>query len=285
MGSLSSQTVADYQRDGYLFPLNLFSQAEVDQMLEEFEAARNDFHRQSLSQDFSYYSRKNAHLIFPFVYKAAASPDLLDMVESIMGANLLLWGAEFFIKPANTPKIVTWHQDLTYWGLGETDDELTAWIALSDVTVDSGCMKFIPGSHKQRILPHHDTFDEDNLLSRGQQVSVDVDESAAVNVELNPGQVSFHHGHMFHASGPNGCDYDRIGLVLRFLTPEVKQLVSSRDYAMQMRGLDGTDHWIHVAPPSENFQPHYLDIYSKVGKDQSMALAQGADQPLSMYSD
>ncbi|MGI9318878.1 MAG: phytanoyl-CoA dioxygenase family protein, partial [bacterium] len=131
-----------------------------------------------------------------------------------------------------------------------------------------------------RILPHQDTFDEANLLSRGQEVAVDIDEASAVDVVLKPGQVSLHHGRIFHASGPNRADHDRIGLALRFLTPQVKQLVAKRDYAMLVRGVDESNHWIHVDTPTSNFDSASLELHAQVKKDQSEALAAGANQDL-----
>ncbi len=141
-------------------------------------------------------------------------------------------------------------------------------------------MQFVAGSHQQRILPHRDTFDGANLSSRGQEVAVDVAEDDAVDVILDPGQVSFHHGRMFHSSGPNRSAQDRIGLVFRFITPEVKQLVAKRDYAMMVRGIDEGKNWIHVAPPIRLFAPADLKLHVQVKQDQSAALDADAEQEL-----
>lgn len=277
---LTSSEVERYQRDGYLFPLDVFDAGQVSEINAELEQARGDALEQGLGAEITPLLRSNAQLLLPFVNRVARTPELLDRVESILGPNLLLWSAEFFIKQARTDKIVSWHQDLTYWGLGETNEELTAWVALSDVSGESGCMRFIPGSHHQEILPHRDTFDPSNLLSRGQEVAVDVDEGEAVNVVLRPGQVSFHHGRIFHASGPNISDHDRVGLVFRFLTPAVKQQVAKRDYAMLVRGIDEGRNWIHVAPPVRNFDPADLSLRERVQLEQSVALGEGATQEM-----
>ena len=120
------------------------------------------------------YKRINAQCVMPFAYELASHPDLLDMVEGILGPDILIYGAEFFIKEASSPHIVSMHQDLTYWGLGATDNLVTAWIALSEVNQQSGCMHFVAGSHNHQILPHEDTFAESILLSRGQEIQVEV---------------------------------------------------------------------------------------------------------------
>ena len=278
--ALTTDQIDAYRRDGYLFPLDVFAPGHVDAIRAELEAARRAAADAGLESEFPGLIRANAQYLLPFVYHVATAPQLLDRVESILGPDVLLWSAEFFIKGAHTDKIVSWHQDLTYWGLGETDDEVTAWLALSEVNVESGCMRFVPGSHHQKLLPHRDTFDANNLLSRGQEVAVEVDEEQAVDVELHPGQLSLHHGRMFHASGPNQSDQDRIGLVFRFLTPAVKQQVSQRDYAMQVRGIDAQQNWIHVAPPTRNFAPSDLELYRRIRDDQHQALADGAAQEM-----
>jgi len=138
-------------------------------------------------------------------------------------------------------------------------------------------MKFVAGSHKQEIQPHVDTFDEDNLLSRGQELTVDVAPEDEVPIELQPGEFSIHHGRMFHYSGPNVSDDRRIGVVIRYVTPEIKQLVGRRDYAMLMRGIDAKQNWISVAPPLADFEPRALVLYETILADQSEALTQGAE--------
>jgi ectoine hydroxylase-related dioxygenase (phytanoyl-CoA dioxygenase family) len=277
---LTDEQVDQYRSNGYLFPLDVFDAPQVDMILAEFEQAQAFASAIGLESAWPRLIRANAHYLLPFVYQVATAPRLLDPVAAILGPDLLLWSAEFFIKGARTDKIVSWHQDLTYWGLGETDDEITAWLALSEVNVESGCMRFLPGSQQQRILPHRDTFDKGNLLSRGQEVAVEVDERQAVNVELHPGQVSLHHGRIFHASGPNQSEHDRIGLVFRFLTPRVRQLVAKRDYAMQVRGIDDQGNWIHVAPPTRNLAAADLELYERIREEQRAALAAGAEQEM-----
>ena len=278
--ALKTEQVEGYHDKGYLFPMDVFNAEEVTTALDELAQAQKDAEASGNGGQFSEYLRTRAHMTMPFVCGIAAHPGLLDRVASILGFNLMLWGADFFIKTANTDKIVSWHQDLTYWGLGETDEEVTAWVALSEVTVESGCMRFVPGSHKQQLLPHRDTFSDTNLLSRGQEIAVDVDENKAINVELKPGQVSFHHGRIFHASGPNRSDYDRVAVAFRYITPGVEQQTAERDYGMMMRGVDRGRNWNHLARPSRNFDAGDLKLREEVIADMAAALAKGADQTI-----
>ncbi|MDX1742519.1 MAG: phytanoyl-CoA dioxygenase family protein, partial [Ruegeria sp.] len=175
------------------------------------------------------------------------------------------------------------HQDLTYWGMGETPDQVTAWIALSPATVANGCMDFVQGSHKNPILPHSDTYSDTNLLSRGQEVAVEVAEEEKTHIELAPGQMSLHHGLTIHGSGPNRSDDRRIGLAIRYLNPNARQLVADRDYAMLARGQDGQSNFIGVEPPQAPFSEQSLTLYEQVRRDQSKALADGAKNAVPLY--
>ena len=169
------------------------------------------------------------------------------------------------------------HQDLTYWGLGETSDQVTAWIALSPATPASGCMDFVKGSHKNPILPHNDTFSENNLLSRGQEVAVDVADDDKTHIALRPGQMSLHHGLTIHGSGPNASDDRRIGFAIRYLNPNAQQQVATKDFAMLARGVDLNGNFAHYAAPKQNFDPHMVDLHGKILAAQHGAIAQGVD--------
>ena len=230
----------------------------------------------------SQYLRMNSHLTMDVSLNAARDPRILDVVESILGPDILMWSCEYFIKEANSPKIVSWHQDLTYWGMDGSDHEVTAWVALSPATSASGCMKFVAGSHKESLVPHTDTFADDNLLSRGQEIAVEVDEEDATIAALRPGQMSLHHGRMFHASGPNTTDDRRIGFVMRFIRPDTPAI--GRDYAMLMRGRDKIGNRINIVPPAGDFAPDRLALYEEVQSTVNQVLADGLGSPDEMYT-
>ena len=112
-------------------------------------------------------------------------------------------GSVFFNKEPQTQDYISWHQDITYWGLDQEGDVVTAWVALSPSTPESGCMRVVPGTHKREVVPHQDTFGAQNMLSRGQEIAVEVDEDHAVDLVLQPGQMSLHHVKIFHGSRQN----------------------------------------------------------------------------------
>ncbi|WP_170336480.1 phytanoyl-CoA dioxygenase family protein [Ruegeria arenilitoris] len=281
--ALTAAQSEQYWKDGFLFPLTVFSQEETSEIRTELEQLEQDWLAADLPLPLNTYKRVNAHLVIPLAAKIALDARVLDVVEGVLGPDIMVWSAEFFIKEAHTDHTVGMHQDLTYWGMGETPDQVTAWIALSPATVESGCMDFVRGSHKNPILPHNDTYSETNLLSRGQEIAVDVADEDKTHIELAPGQMSLHHGLTIHGSGPNQSEDRRIGLAIRYLNPNAKQLVADRDYAMLARGQDGQSNFVHVERPSHLFSKQALALYEQVRHDQSKALAEGAKGTVPLY--
>lgn len=281
--ALSAAQTAQYWEDGYIFPLNVLSSAEAATLRSELETIEQDWQAADLPLPLNTYKRVNAHLVMPLAARVAMDSRILDVVECVLGPDIMVWSAEFFIKEPHTVHTVGMHQDLTYWGMGETPDQVTAWLALSPATVDSGCMDFVRGSHKNPILPHNDTYSDTNLLSRGQEIAVDVSDEDKTHIELAPGQISLHHGLTIHGSGPNRSDDRRIGLAIRYLNPNARQLVAERDYAMLARGQDGQGNFVNVEPPRALFCPDAITLYDQVRRDQSKALVGGAKISVPLY--
>jgi len=168
-------------------------------------------------------------------------------VEQILGPDLLIWSSQFFTKDPGDGGFVSWHQDSTYWGL-EPNTITTAWIALTRSIPESGCMQVVPRSHLMDQLPHSDTFAEGNLLSRGQEIAVDVSEMDTIDVVLQPGEMSLHHVQLVHGSQPNRASWPRLGFVVRYIPTSVRQ-VGGRTRATLVRGEDRYNHFELTAPP------------------------------------
>ena len=238
--------LSSYEAKGYHFPLRVFSEAQTQQYrttLEEIESSYKGDENLKLAIG-------QANSLLPFVDEITRSEAVLNPVMEILGPNILVWNSSFFIKEANTKDFISWHQDLTYWGLTDSH-EVTAWIALSEASIQSGCMKFIPGSHTGCIVEHKDTFHENNLLSRGQELAVEVNEADAVNVVLQPGEMSLHHGQVFHSSNFNQSADRRIGLAIRYITPDMKQTIAEKTDAVLVAGVDNHNHFnLQDAPKS-----------------------------------
>jgi ectoine hydroxylase-related dioxygenase (phytanoyl-CoA dioxygenase family) len=234
-----------YMQDGFVVPIDVLSQHEARILRTDLEDAEaelaNDVEKLALLK--AYPDR-----LLPSFDALTRNETLISAASAVLGPNLMVWSAGLFIKEANSPKIVSWHQDLTYWGLDDIA-ETTCWVALSKAHETSGCMKFVPGSHKTKIVPHIDTYAEDNLLSRGQEIAVEVNEKDAVVAALDAGQASMHHGLLFHGSGPNTTDDRRIGSAIRYIKPSMKQATGDRPIVSLVRGQDNFGNFKIVDAP------------------------------------
>lgn len=276
-GRLSQDQIDLYWQVGFLHPIRVLPPAEADAARAELQRVEANWLDNGLPQPLSTYKRVNAHTVMPMVCRLGRDPRLLDVVEGVLGPDIMIYSAEFFIKEPRTTHIVSMHQDLTYWGLGAIDGLVTAWMALSPATPQSGCMDFVRGSHKNPILPHEDTFAEDNLLSRGQEIQVDVAPEDRVPIALQPGEISLHHGLTIHGSGPNASDDRRIGLVYRFIRPDITQQVGDGpDYAMLVRGEDRHGNFTHVPEPAEDFSAEGLALHEEIRRHQAAVMMRGA---------
>jgi non-heme Fe2+,alpha-ketoglutarate-dependent halogenase len=265
---LSVDEVATYRDRGYHFPIEALSAGEVADFrrkLEDYEAGSGGPIKAEM--------RHRSHVLFTWIDEMVRHPKILDAMEDLLGPDILCWNTSFFIKEARDPGFVSWHQDATYWGLSSSD-VATAWIAISPANKVSGCMKFIAGTHQQQVK-HEDTFDQNNLLTRGQEIAVNVDEAKAVYVELKPGQASLHHVLLFHGSEPNRSDDRRIGLAIRYIPTHLKQAVGSRDWATLVRGKDNYGHFLPSYVPKRDLEPEALAFHKEVSEEQVRVLYRG----------
>ena len=234
-----------FERDGFAFPIRVVSRREAMRYRGCLEAAEARY-----GEAVEPYLRSKPHLVFTWVHDLVCHPRILDAVEEVLGPNILCRGSSFFIKSPGDGSYFSWHQDSTYWGL-EPPDVLTAWIALSDVPVSSGAVRFVAASHRLPQLAHRDTVDAANILSRGQVAEIDIDESQVVDVGLEAGEMSLHHVRLIHGSCPNASGDRRIGLAIRYAAAHVRQ-TKGIDSALRVRGEDSFGHFqAEPAPRSD----------------------------------
>jgi len=244
---------SDFERDGYVCPVPVLMPAETA----GFRACYDDFaarHRerlQALPPNQRWQINSDTHFAFEWVDRLTRHPAILDAVERVLGPDLLAWNSVWFVKMPGDPTYISWHQDGAYWGL-EPMEVLTAWIALGPATRANGCMRVLPGSHRGPALKQRDTFAPDNALSRGQEIEVAVDEAQAVDLALEPGQMSMHHLWIVHGSDPNRSAVPRVGLAIRYVAAQVRQRDGSRPLAMLVRGENRHGHFTLAEPPTRN---------------------------------
>lgn len=243
--NIQNMMTRGYEDNGYVFPLDGVTPDAAAELRRDLETAERELadDPEKLQLLRTYPDR-----LLPSFDALVRHERLVSAAIEILGPDLIVWSSAVFIKEAASPNIVSWHQDLTYWGLDDVN-EVTCWVALSQATRRSGAMKFVPGSHKRRAVAHVDTWAENNMLSRGQEVAVDVDERQAVTAELRPGQFSMHHGHMFHASGPNTSDDRRIGAAIRYMAASMRQRNGFKPLVAHVAGNVQGDHLNVVANP------------------------------------
>ena len=249
-----------YEENGYISPLDIFSKNVINNFLEEFEYAEKKWPKMLKGT-----GRNNPHLVFPSLDKMIHDNKVLDAVESIIGRNILITGTTFFIKKPASKGFVSWHQDAKYIGL-EPHNWITAWIAITDANIENGCMRMIPKTHLLDLVDHEDTFGDNNLLSRGQNIpNINIEESKAI--ELNSGQMSLHHPRTIHGSGPNLSKKRRIGFAVQsYIGTNVDQVIGKM-WAQQARGQD--DYNFHkIAPrPKTLFHKEDVDFWLKTNEE------------------
>ena len=259
-----------FGRDGYWFPVRVMAAGEAAGYRARLEA-----YERAAGGPIASNMRHKVHLLFIWANELVRHSRILDAVEDLIGPDLLCWTTNFFIKEARDPAFVSWHQDSTYWGL-EPHDIVTAWVALTDAPVESGAMNFLPGSHQRDQIPHRDTHHKDNLLTRGQEVAVDVDERQAIDVALKAGEVSLHHIRLVHGSKPNTTLNRRIGLAIRYIPTYVRQ-TKVADSAMLVRGVDHHGNFEPEPAPAADLDPAAVAAHQRVMEKQIATYYSGTD--------
>ena len=265
---LTDAQIDAFHRDGYVSPIDVFSEEDAARLRQELELAEAKW-----PEAFVGAARNNAHLNLMCLDEIVHNSTLLDAVEDLVGPDILNYGTVLFIKEANDPGYVSWHQDAKYMGL-EPHVGITAWVALSDSNAESGCMQMIPGSHG-KILDHNDTYGEENILTRGQEVQ-NVDESNVQSCPLRPGQMSIHSARVVHSSQPNRSNDRRIGFAIQsYIPPHVAQTLAPT-YAQLVRGEDKIGNFKRAGRPSKNMASADVALRDEVSKSWAEILYAGA---------
>jgi non-haem Fe2+, alpha-ketoglutarate-dependent halogenase len=272
VATLSARHVERYRQDGYLSPVPATNPDKAADLLGRYDAFKKRGEAEA-----GEILRSKPHLVFPWLYDLVLDPAVTEPVSAILGPNLLAWGSSFFAKPAGDPGFVSWHQDANYWGL-EPHEILTAWIAFSPSRRENGCMRVVPSSHAEGALDHRDTFAKDNLLTRGQEITVEVDENRAADITLAPGEMSLHHVGIVHGSDPNTSDIPRIGFAIRYIASHVRQ-TGGRTTATLARGEDTHGHFDPEPRPDAEYDAAGLAFREQALARQHAVLFAGAEKP------
>jgi ectoine hydroxylase-related dioxygenase (phytanoyl-CoA dioxygenase family) len=216
---LTDEEIEIYARDGLVIPraqLSPATQAQMREALDRLLAFRDDVAPESLICPHIATARAGGEAIAREWFTFATQPMILDCVQSILGADLILWGSQVFCKPAHTGRKVPWHQDGQYWPIRPLAT-VSVWMAIDDATPENGCMRYIPGSHRNKRVYGHETSADASLVLPEQLRAQEFDESRAKNDALKAGQFSLHDVYLIHGSQPNHSPHRRAGFVARFM--------------------------------------------------------------------
>ena len=231
MTGLTAEQLDHYKNKGYISPVNALSSSEAKEIRDEIEKIEKDWPGALEGIDRNYI-----HLISPIFNKVCLNKNILDAVESIIGNDILICGTTLFIKNPSEKGFVSFHQDAKYIGL-EPYNWVTVWLAVTDANEQNGCMRMLPGSHKENLKTHEEKFNENNLLTRGQTIqNVSLDKTNPII--LKAGQVSLHHPTIVHGSGLNQSNDRRIGFVIQSYIGDNVEQVIGKMYVQRARGKD-----------------------------------------------
>ena len=231
MSYLSSNQLKQYNDNGFVSPINIFSKDKAKEIRNEIELIEN-----KIPEELDNTGRYNAHLISPLLDEVTHNSKILDAVQSLIGENILVCGTTLFIKNPNEKGFVSYHQDAKYIGL-EPHNWVTAWVAITDSNEKNGCMRMWSGSHKDNLKEHDQKFNEGNLLTRGQTVK-NVPKNETTPLVLEAGQMSLHHPAVVHGSELNKSNDRRIGFVIQsYIGTNVKQVLGKNSVQLA-RGID-----------------------------------------------
>ena len=245
MTYLSANQLKQYEDEGFISPINIFSKNKAKEIRNEIELIEKE-----MPEELNKSGRYNAHLISPLLDEVTHNSKILDAVESLIGEDILVCGTTLFIKNPNEKGYVSYHQDAKYIGL-EPHNWVTAWVAVTDSNENNGCMRMWSGSHKDNLKEHDQKFNEGNLLTRGQTVN-HVPKEETTPLILEAGQMSLHHPTVVHGSGLNKSDDRRIGFVIQsYIGANVKQVLGKNS--------------VQIARGNDNFNFH-----EKIGRPKSL---------------
>ena len=251
-GSLTQAQVEHFRREGYAFPFDAIPAAEAASYV-----AKLDSYDAILGEEAQKQLKIKAHVAAPWIVALARNKNILDAVESLIGPDILLFGASMFSKKARDVRFVSWHQDAAYYGL-DPQEEVTCWVGLTDADIENGCMRVIPGSHLDADAVHEETYDPQNMLGRGQTIR-GIDDSKAVYMPVKSGQFSMHHERTIHGSMPNPSDRRRVGISFFYMPTHVRSTIGRRT-ATLVRGTDKYGHWDPEPMPKTDLDPVCMEF-------------------------
>ena len=269
MTMLSTDQISHYRSKGYISSVSALTSSGAKEIREEIEKIEK-----KCPGALDGINRNYVHLISPILNKVCLNKNILDAVESIIGKNILICGTTLFIKEKKEKGFVSFHQDAKYIGL-EPHNWVTVWLAVTDSNEKNGCMRMLPGSHKDNLKYHKQKFDKNNLLTRGQTIeNISLNETDPII--LKAGEISLHHPLIVHGSGLNYSDDRRIGFVIQsYIGTNVNQVIGKM-YVQKARGEDKHNYHEYSKIPSTLMGKNEIISQNKANKELSKIFYNGS---------
>jgi non-haem Fe2+, alpha-ketoglutarate-dependent halogenase len=234
---LTETQIAEYEVQGFTCPVPVLSATEV----REARATIQAFEAKS-GRTLDYPEKSKSYLLFDWADRLIHHPAILDAVEDLIGSDILVYHSTMWIKDPGTPQYIAWHQDGTYFYL-DPAEHVTAWVALSDASVEAGCMHVLPGTHRDDWHRHDDDTSPNNLILRGQAIYDRFEGQTGVPMALKAGEMSLHHTKLVHCSHPNQAADRRMGFGVSYIPARVRDVGQTPGSAMLVRGADRFGHF------------------------------------------
>jgi hypothetical protein len=261
MQALTPEQVQSFHYNGFLFPIPALTPAEVATCLAGLDRLETELGGPVADADVKWRSHAYAHS--PWFNTLIRHPRILDAVEDLIGANILVWTSTFFIKEPRSPTYAAWHQDGTYFGL-EPQEQVCAWVALTDASREAGCMEQLSSRGAPRQLRHAPLGLANSINRAGQTIMEPFDETNPVAMTLRAGEFSLHHELAVHRSAPNNASHRRVGIGLNYIPTHVRVNSPVRLRAMLVRGEDRYGHFDLIDPPVAERDAAALAVHQQV---------------------
>jgi non-haem Fe2+, alpha-ketoglutarate-dependent halogenase len=261
MKALTAAQVASFRYNGFLYPIPALTPEEIAYFLAGLGRLETGLGCPVADADVKWRSHAYAHS--PCFNELIRHKRILDAVEDIIGPNILVWTSTFFIKEPGSKTFAAWHQDGAFFGL-EPNEQICAWVALTDASREAGCMEMLSGEGAPRMY-HHAAMGIKNSINRaGQTIVEPFDKRNPTAMALDAGEFSLHHELAVHRSGPNHATHRRIGIGLNYVPPHVQVNSPVRLKAMLVRGEDRYGNFEQVAPPKAERDAAALAVHQGV---------------------
>lgn len=247
---LTKEQISNFNDYGYITEIDIFTADEAASIKNYF----NSLMQKTKEKGHGSYAINGWHSSLRNLYDIICDSRISDVMQDLIGENLICWGSHFFCKEPYSNEQVAWHQDISYWPMSESKT-ITVWLAIDDVDETNAAMQVIPKSHLHgQINFTKSSPAEKNVLN---QTIINAEDYGLppVSINLKAGQIQVHSDLLVHGSGANHSNKRRAGLTMRFVPPEVIPFNGWGGKSILTRGKNTQNHWKIIAPPTGELIP------------------------------